>query len=165
MENEIKLTKDSFIISRTNEKGILLYANQGFIDISGYSEKEIIGSPHNFIRHPDMPKAVFKLLWETLKSGHEFNGFVKNLCKGGYYYWVFATITTSISPAGTIYYSVRKQPKAKALDTIIPLYQAMLEEEKNNPNDKSFESSTLIFTNEFLPFDISYDEYVLSLQY
>lgn len=164
IDKETKLTNKTFIVSRTDEKGKVLYANQEFINISGYLENEIIGKPHNFIRHPDMPHAVFKLLWETLKSGKEFNGFVKNLCKDGGFYWVIATITKSITMSGeTIYYSVRKKPTDHAIQTISPIYSAMLAAEKDNPNDKSFTESTLILSDEFLPFEITYDQYVLSL--
>jgi len=160
---EIELKSDTFIVSRANEKGKVLYANEEFITISGYSEKEVIGKDHNLIRHPDMPKAVFKLLWETIKRGDEFNGYVKNLCKDGRFYWVFATITHSITTEGIIYYSVRKKPTDKAINIIEPLYKVMKNAEEKDPSDKSLTASLNVLKDEFEAFYTSYAEYILSL--
>ena len=82
-DREKLLSEQDFIISKTDTKVCITYCNRTFIDISGYSEKELLGSQHNIVRHPDMPKVVFYLLWESLNQGKEFFGYVKNLCKDG----------------------------------------------------------------------------------
>jgi aerotaxis receptor len=78
----------SAIISQTDLKGIITYANRAFSEVSGYSVEELIGKPHNIIRHPDMPKVVFEKMWSTIQGGQAWNGLVKNLRKDGRYYWV-----------------------------------------------------------------------------
>ncbi len=90
--NEIVLDKHAFLVSETDETGIINFANDEFCEYAGYSIEELVGKPHNIVRHPDMPRAAFKDLWETIKSGKRWRGFVKNRAKDGRYYWVFATI-------------------------------------------------------------------------
>ena len=85
---EIKLDPKKYILSKTDTKGIIEYGNEYFVEISGYSEEELIGKPHNIIRHPDMPKIVFKLLWQRIKNREDITAVVKNLAKDGRYYWV-----------------------------------------------------------------------------
>jgi len=92
MGNEIILDDFVFIESETDTEGFITRVNPDFIKISGYTENELIGRPHNIIRHPDMPKAVFKEMWDTIKSGHTYKGLMKNLTKNGDYYWIKATI-------------------------------------------------------------------------
>lgn len=89
---EIMLDKDSFLVSETNKKGIITYANDDFCEIAGYGLEELLGKPHNVVRHPDMPSAAFKSLWDTVKNGKVWSGYVKNKTKNGDYYWVFATV-------------------------------------------------------------------------
>lgn len=91
--SEVRLADDEFIVSKTDPKGRITYANRTFMKISGFAEPELLGIQHNVVRHPDMPRAVFKLLWETLERGEEFFGYVKNLCRDGSFYWVLANIT------------------------------------------------------------------------
>ncbi len=90
---ETEIPKDELIISRTDLKGIITYANETFAKISGYEVEELIGKPHNILRHPDMPKSVFKDLWDTIKSGKNWSGYVKNLRKDRGFYWVYAEIS------------------------------------------------------------------------
>jgi len=106
---ERQLHNDDFIVSKTDPAGKILYGNRTFIDLSGYTEKELIGCQHNIIRHPDMPRAVFHLLWNAIKAGKEVFAYVKNLSKDGGFYWVFANVSASYDPAGHLlgYYSVR----------------------------------------------------------
>ena len=89
---EIELDTRAFLVSETDEKGIINFANDEFCKYAGYSVEELIGKPHNIVRHPDMPRAAFKDLWDTIKSGKKWRGFVKNSAKNGRYYWVFATV-------------------------------------------------------------------------
>jgi len=90
---ETKVPSDELIVSRTDLKGIITYANETFAQISGYTPKELIGKPHNIVRHPDMPKAAFKDLWDVIQSGRKWRGFVKNMRKDSGYYWVYAQIS------------------------------------------------------------------------
>jgi aerotaxis receptor len=119
------------IVSRTDTKGIITQCNQSFIDMSGYSEKELIGQPHSILRHPDMPKAAFKDLWDTLQSGKKWHGYVKNLCKDGTFYWVYATAIPNIRNGETVgYTSVRRKPSRKQVNACIKLYASMKKEEE-----------------------------------
>ncbi len=86
---------DRFLVSKTDTKGIITYANPIFIEVSGYTEDELIGANHNIVRHPDMPRTVFKLLWDMIQNGEEIFAYVKNMAKDGSYYWVFAHVTSS----------------------------------------------------------------------
>ncbi len=129
---ERKLGDNDFIVSKTDVKGKITYANRIFMQIAGYSEAELIGVQHNIVRHPEMPRGVFKFMWDTLKAGDEFFGFAKNMCSDGSYYWVFANITPDYDSHGKLhgYYSVRRKPPQSALDILIPVYKEMLSIEK-----------------------------------
>jgi len=117
------LEKETLIVSETNEKGIILYANADFCKIAGYSKNELIGQPHNFVRHPDMPKWAFKDLWETIKSGNTWTGIVKNKAKDGGFYWVNATVYPSKNTSGKLrYISVRQKPTEEEIRNAEQLY-------------------------------------------
>ena len=90
--DEIKLNERAFLVSETDDKGVITFANDEFCEYAGYTIDELVGKPHNMVRHPDMPRAAFKDLWQTIKSGNKWHGFVKNRAKDGRYYWVFATV-------------------------------------------------------------------------
>ena len=132
--NERKLADEDFIVSKTDTSGRITYANRIFMQISGFPEQKLLGLQHNIIRHPDMPRGIFRFLWTTLKAGDEFFGFVKNICADGGYYWVFANITPDFDGKGKLqgYYSVRRNPPRSAIAAIIPIYQEMLSIEKNS---------------------------------
>ncbi len=98
---EKKLTTKSFLVSETDAKGIITFANDDFCHYSGYTLEELIGKPHSMVRHSDMPRAAFKDLWKTIKSGKRWKGFVKNSSKDGSYYWVYATVFPFKSCDGT----------------------------------------------------------------
>ena len=118
--DEVVFSEDEFIISKTNLNGKITYGNEHFINISGYSEAELLDAPHNILRHPDMPRIIFKLLWEYIAKGEEIFAYVKNLNKRGKYYWVFAHVTPSFDDFGKIigYHSVRRKPKQSSIDTV-----------------------------------------------
>lgn len=126
---EVQLQDDEFIVSKTDTRGVITYINRVFMQISGYHEAELLGVQHNIIRHPDMPRGAFRLMWETLSRGEEFFAYIKNLCKDGSFYWVLANVTADLNAEGQVvgYYSVRRKPTATAIKTITPLYQKMLE--------------------------------------
>jgi len=129
---EIKLRKDKIIVSKTDMKGIIIYANDYFVEVSGYSEVELIGKPHNIVRHPDMPKAVFYLLWENIKRGKNIAAVVKNMNKNGDYYWVVTDFEIIRDSMGNIieYIAYRHRVPKQVLDEIEPLYAKLLEIEK-----------------------------------
>jgi len=116
---EVVIREDDFIVSKTDPKGKITYCNRIFIEISGYSEAELLGQPHKIIRHPDMPRSVFRALWQTLQAGQEFFGVIKNRTKSGGYYWAFANVTPSLDAQGQLlgYFSVRRCPSRKAIDS------------------------------------------------
>lgn len=160
--NEIKMKEGDFIVSKTDAKGIITYCNEIFMEMASYSEEELLGTNHNIIRHPDMPRVAFKLAWDLISSGKEFFGFVKNMTKNGDYYWVFANITADYDENQKIigYTSVRRKPSQNAVNTVIPIYKQMLELEKTGGMEASGK-----FLFDFLDENnITYDELVISLQ-
>ncbi len=164
-QNEVVMRENDYIVSKTDLKGLITYANPIFIEFCGYTEKELYRAQHNIIRHPDMPRAVFHLLWQTLKSGHEFNGYVKNMRKNGGYYWVFANVTPSRDSNQNIigYYSVRRKPSQQALETIKPIYSEMLEAEKKESSQNAIAASTEILTSKLVQLEVEYDQFALTL--
>ena len=162
---ERKMREDDFIVSKTNAKGIITYGNPIFIEFSGYAEQELLGSQHNIVRHPDMPRAAFKLAWDTIQSGQEFFGYVKNLAKDGSYYWVFTHITPDFGDSRQIigYTSVRRCPRPGAVDKVIPLYRQMLEAERLAGARDAIAAGTLVLTEALQQSGMSYDELVFSL--
>ena len=111
---EIPFPEDDVLVSKTDAKGIITYANPAFVRISGYSENELIGTSHNIVRHPDMPPAAFKDLWDTMKTGNTWTGLVKNRAKNGDYYWVKANVTPIVNGDGSVeYMSVRTAPSSE----------------------------------------------------
>ncbi len=129
--NEEYLHEGKIIISQTDSAGVITFANRRFCEISGYSIDELVGSPHSIIRHPDMPKAAFAKMWDTIQDGQIWNGLVKNLRKDGLYYWV----DTEIMPIKdendkiTGYIAARNAASRKDIKENEELYQKMLETE------------------------------------
>ena len=156
------MQKNDFIVSKTDIKGQITYVNRIFMEMGEYTEEELLGKPHNIIRHPDMPKAVFKLLWEMVQDGDEIFAFVLNKTKNGNDYWVYANVTPSFDEKGKKvgYYSVRRKPDEEALKVIIPLYSSMLQAEKNSGAD----AGTKILTDLLKEKGVGYNELIISLQ-
>jgi aerotaxis receptor len=99
------------IVSRTDTAGVITQCNQSFVDMSGYTEAELIGQPHCILRHPDMPAAAFDDLWKTVQAGRQWNGYVKNLRKDGGHYWVYATVVPNVRDGRIVgFTSVRREP-------------------------------------------------------
>lgn len=114
------------IVSTTDPEGIITHVNQAFVDMSGYAEEELIGAPHSILRHPDMPPAAFKDLWDTVTSGEKWQGFVKNLRKDGGYYWVKATVIPNVRGGKVVgYTSVRRKPSRTKVEECIKLYPTL----------------------------------------
>lgn len=123
---EVPLKPGSSIISTTDLKGAITYVNRDFMEISGFTEQELIGKNHNVIRHPDMPPAAFEDLWATVKEGHPWRGLVKNRCKNGDHYWVEAFVTPVVEKGQVIgYQSVRNEPTRKQVEDAETLYKQL----------------------------------------
>lgn len=116
IQKERQFNENEIIVSKTDLKGRILYGNRIFIELSGYAEKELLGKPHNIVRHPDMPKVIFKFLWSFIQQRKEIIAYVKNLSKDGSYYWVKAYVTPSFNGKGEIvgYHSIRLKPTEQA---------------------------------------------------
>ncbi|RXK12643.1 PAS sensor domain-containing protein [Halarcobacter mediterraneus] len=130
MNEELILDKYAFLVSETDEKGIITFANDDFCRVAGYTLKELLNQPHSIVRHKDMPKAAFKDLWATVKRGEVWTGYVKNKTKSQKYYWVFATVYPTTNENGEIsYMSCRRKASKEEIEEYSSLYKKMLLEE------------------------------------
>jgi len=156
------LEDGDFIVSKTDLKGVITYGNDKFIAMSGYSEGELLGAPHNILRHKDMPKIVFKFLWDRVQSKEEIFAYVKNRCKNGDFYWVFTNVSASLDKNGNIigYYSVRRKPNPKAIQTIAPIYQELLNTEKISGVEASHQQLLDVLNKN----EVTYDEFIANIQ-
>jgi len=164
--NRERVMRDNdFIVSKTDLTGRITYGNEIFIEFSGYTEAELLGTQHNIIRHPDMPRSAFALVWDTIKSGKEVFAYVKNLSKDGSFYWVFAHITPDFGPQGNIvgYYSVRRCPSRSAIDKVAPVYQQMLAAEQAAGPKDAIAAGTKVLTDLLQSTGMSYEQLVFSL--
>lgn len=159
------MREDDFIVSMTDTKGRITYGNRIFIEFSGYSEEELLGTQHNIIRHPDMPRSVFKLLWDKIQNKEECFAYVKNMSKDGGFYWVFTNVTPTFDPGGNItgYFSVRRKPKLSGVQTAMAIYASMLEAEKQAGPANAIEAGTKVLVDMLNEKGLSYDELVLAI--
>lgn len=158
-ENEI-------IVTKTDLKGHIAYANEVFLRVSQLTRDEALGKPHNLIRHPEMPRCVFQLMWKTLQDGGEFFGYVVNLASNGDHYWVFAHVTPSVDPSGRVlgYHSMRRKPDEAQVERIRPIYRRLLEEEARHGDRKAgMHASTDMLTSLLSDRKVTYDEFAFSL--
>ncbi|MDR8522939.1 MULTISPECIES: methyl-accepting chemotaxis protein [Shewanella] len=126
IDQEVVLNTQDQLISTTDKRGVITYVNQRFIEISGFSEQELIGHNHNMVRHPDMPKAAFKEMWSKLASGQSWRGVVKNRCKDGRYYWVDAFVSPLFDKGQLIgYQSVRVKASPELISRASAIYQRL----------------------------------------
>lgn len=160
--------KNEIIVSKTDLQGRILYANRVFMRVGLYEEKELLGVPHSILRHPDMPRCVFKLLWDQIQVGHEVFAYVINRASNGDHYWVLAHVTPSYGDDGVIngYHSNRRVPNRKTVDeVIIPTYKSLLEIENKHRNAKEGMSASYQQLYKILKEKGStYDEFIFSLQ-
>ncbi len=161
MGRELILAPDILITSKTDLKGKIIYCNEDFKLYSGYVEQELFMRPHNIVRHPDMPRCIFKLLWDNIQEGKEVFAFVKNLTKQKSYYWVFANVTPSYNSQREIigYYSVRRKASRRALEFVIPLYARLLEAEK-----QGMQAGEMLLQQSIQSFHKPYNEFIYTLQ-
>ncbi len=131
-DEEVPYPEGKLIVSRTDTRGKITHCNQSFVDMSGFEENELIGQPHYILRHPDMPAAAFKDLWDTIKAGNKWKGYVKNLRKDGKFYWVYAVVVPNVRNGKVVgYASVRRKPSRTKINECIALYKTMLAEEQS----------------------------------
>ncbi len=163
---EMSWPDDEIIVSKTNTKGIITYANKTFAKVSGYSIPELMNQNHNIIRHPDMPQSVFKFLWDNITTGAELFAYVLNQARNGDAYWVLAHVTPNFDADGKIigYHSSRRVPKPEAVEAARGLYKIMLDEEKKHSNPKEgMAAATNILVNLLTENKVDYGQFVLSL--
>ncbi|MGV8965561.1 MAG: PAS domain-containing protein [Cellulomonas sp.] len=154
---------DEIIVSKTDSKGRITYANPVFLRVSAYAEADLIGQPHSKIRHPEMPRIIFKVMWETIQAGEEIFAYVNNLAADGAYYWVFAHITPSRATGGAEvgYHSNRRSPGRGAIRDVDRLYRRLLAEERRHarPAD-ALNASGLLLEAELATLGMTYDEVI-----
>ncbi len=165
--HEVTFSANDIIVSKTDMKGHLIYVNQTFCDVSGYKETELLGKPHSIIRHPNMPRCVFKLIWDKIQAGQEVFGYVVNHTIDKNYYWVLAHVTPSFDEDGKIigYHSNRRAPNKHIISSVIsPLYADLLAIENKYPSRKdgmnaAFQTLLDILNTKGL----TYEEFILTL--
>jgi PAS domain S-box-containing protein len=158
--------RSEVIVSKTDTKGRIIYANRVFQRVAGYNEAELIGAPHSVVRHPGMPRCVFKLLWLTLNQKREIFAYVVNKAKNGDHYWVFAHVTPSLDEQGNIvnFHSSRRVPERSATSQIEPIYQKLLGIEQSYKNRKDGTEAAFSAVVQMLGEQgIGYDEFIFSL--
>jgi PAS domain S-box-containing protein len=157
-----EMIENDFIVSKTDTKGRITYVNKIFMEMAEYEEEELLGKPHSIIRHPDMPKAVFKLLWDRIQNKEEIFAFVVNKTKKGNDYWVYANITASLDVSGNIigYFSVRRKPSQSGIEAVKPLYREMLSAERSG----GIAAGEKVLLDALQKAGVSYDEFVISIQ-
>lgn len=163
--NEVVLRDDDFLVSKTDTKGKITYANRCFMAVAGYPESDLLGKPHNLIRHQDMPRGVFRLMWKMLQNGEEFFGFVKNRCADGGFYWVFANVTADKDEKGVLqgYFSVRRKASPQIIQQVEGLYAQMRQIEAQQPGNAGVDAS-MAFLNRWINDNFpSFNEAMLEL--
>lgn len=159
-------SEDEIIVSKTDKRGIITYANNVFQRLAQMDEDELVGKPHNIIRHPEMPRCVFKLLWDTLEQKKEIFAFVNNMARSGDNYWVFAHVTPSLDEQGAIvgYHSNRRKPPAEKIEKIKPVYALLLAEELKHTSPKAgMEASTNLLLSILQEKNTTYDRFIFSI--
>ncbi len=157
---------DEIIVSKTDTKGRIIYANEVFLRMAGFAEDEILGQPHSIIRHPDMPRCVFKLLWDTINSGSEIFAYVVNRSKNGDHYWVLAHVTPTFDAGGQIvsFHSNRRTPRPEAVAKATALYAELRAIETSHSDRKAgLEASFKAMVSKLEGLGVPYDEFVFAL--
>ncbi len=161
LDEEISFSKKKFIVSKTDIEGNILFVNQSFCDITGYTNKELMGQPHSVLRHPDMPKAIFYIIWKSLLAGMEVSAIIKNVAKSGKYYWVIADFSMQRNKYGDLetFSSFKRAAANYVSENIEPLYKEMIMAERKGGMEAS-----LMYLEAFLEEkQMSYDDYLEDL--
>lgn len=157
---------EEVIVSKTDLKGRITYANEVFCRVADFHPEELIGAPHSIVRHPDMPRCVFKLLWDTISAGNEIFAYVKNMARNGDHYWVLAHVTPTFDKAGQIvgFHSNRRCPERTAIQTIEGIYRDLLAIEKSHSNGPSgLAASSKAVLDLLESKGITYDQLIFSI--
>jgi PAS domain S-box-containing protein len=163
---ESALGENELIVTKTDRHGKITYANEVFLRVSVLERADAIGAPHSIIRHPDMPRSVFRLMWETIQGGGEFFGYVVNMATNGDHYWVFAHVTPSRDAAGQIvgFHSNRRKPDAAQVARIKPVYARLVEEERRHTDHRAgLEAGSRMFSDMLRDKGVTYDAFAFSL--
>lgn len=157
----IQLPHERFIVSKADLEGRITYANRVFMDICGYSEEQLIGKPHSILRHPDVPHCVFMNMWETIKRGDEFFGYIKNRCSNGDHYWVMAYVVAEKNAADKVigYTSFRRALKEGIVAKIEPIYARLRQDETAIGPRQAWDR----WMNELRSQGMHYEQFVLDL--
>ncbi len=164
-QHEVALDDSDIIVSKTDLKGRITYVNRVFMRITNFPERSLLLQQHNIIRHPDMPRGAFKLLWSTLEAGQEFFAYVKNLTAEGHFYWVYANVTPDMDEQGRVagYFSVRRKPKSSAIAAIQPIYREMLEAERQAGPTRAVEASVALLNTRMKSLGTTYERFIIDL--
>jgi len=164
-QQEVMLGENDVIISKTDVAGRITYVNRVFMRIANHPEKDVLHQPHSIVRHPDMPRGIFALQWETLKVQQEFFGYVKNLTSDGQAYWTFSNVTPDLDAQGQVagYFSVGRRPAPSAIAAIQPLYAEMLEVERRAGPAAAPAASLSFLMDKLKGLGTSYDRFILNL--
>lgn len=157
---------DEIIVSKTDLQGRISYANDVFIRVSGYDEQDLIGAPHSLIRHPEMPRAIFRLLWETVSAGRELFAYVNNLARNGDHYWVLAHVTPSWDRSGAIvgYHSNRRVPERRCVNLVEQLYGTLCAAERRHDDRRDgLAASTALLEATLAQAGLTYEEWLWKL--
>lgn len=163
---EIMFGTEELLVTKTDLTGRITYANDVFLRVAGYGEGEVVGQPHSFIRHPEMPRAVFKLLWDSIQGGREIFAYVVNGTKHGDHYWVFAHVTPTVDTHATItgYHSSRRCPDRAQVEKVKGLYERMLSAERGHARKAdAIAASMQVLQLAIAERHTSYEEFVFSL--
>ncbi len=163
---ERRFGEDEIIVSKTDAAGRITYANDVFLKVALYRENEVLGQPHSLVRHPDMPRCVFKLLWDQIRAGREIFAYVKNMAKNGDHYWVFAHVTPSFAGGDKVvgFHSNRRAPRPEAVAKIEPVYRKLVEIENRHANRKDgMNAGFAAFCKLLQKHGVEYDEFVFSI--
>lgn len=162
VNEKIELDSKKYIVSKTDTEGVIEYANDYFIEVSGYKETELVGEPHSIVRHPDMPKIIFKIMWDRLEEGKNIYAIVKNRAKDGRYYWIITDFEANLDKVTNkpiSYVAYRQSASDKIVAEIEPLYQKLIEIEKTS----GVESSEKYLNGYLEEKGKSYDDYMEDL--
>lgn len=164
-QHEVKLAEDDFIVSKTDPSGRITYANRALMKISGFKEEDLIGVQHNILRHPDMPRSVYKLMWDTITNGKECFAYVKNLCKNGDHYWVLANVTPDydLDKKITGYFSCRRRPREEAVRKVDAVYAEILAAEHAAGTRDAIAAGTKVLERHIQQGHDCYEKFILSL--
>jgi PAS domain S-box-containing protein len=164
--SESAFAEDELIVTKTDPKGRITYANEVFLRVSRLGPEEALGQPHSLIRHPGMPRSVFRLMWQTIEAGGEFFGYVRNLATNGDHYWVFAHVTASLGAQGEVvgYHSNRRKPDTAQVARIEPIYARLLAEEARHDDRRAgLQAGAAMFDGLLRERGLTYERFAFSI--